>query len=71
MIWTIALVSTGISGLWLAARHWYGWLIYLLNEVLWFAYAIAIGARPLMIMAVIWAAVGVRNTLISYKERVP
>lgn len=61
MWWTIALVTTGIGGLWWAATSWKGWILYTLNEVLWFAYAVSIGATPLMLMAVIWFGLGVRN----------
>lgn len=67
MWWTISLTVTGIVGLWLVARHWYGWLLYLLNEVLWFVYAITIHAQPLMIMAVLWAAIGARNLHVARK----
>lgn len=65
MWWTIVLTATGIAGLWLVARHWQGWVLYLLNEVLWFAYALRIHAQPLMIMAVIWGLIGFRNLKVA------
>lgn len=67
LIWTFLLVSTGVGGLWLSAKHWQGWALYALNEVLWFAYALHTADTALAIMAVVWFAVGVRNFLVTKK----
>lgn len=69
MWWTISLVVTGISGLWLAGKHWYGWVLYFANEVLWEAYGLATHDRALQIMAPIWAIVGVRNAVVQRKAQ--
>lgn len=69
MWWTLVLMSTGIGGLWLAAKHWFGWALYLGNEVLWFIYAITIGAQPLALMALVWGAVGTRNLFVTRKAQ--
>jgi hypothetical protein len=61
-LWTVALVSTGVGGLWLVPRHAVqGWSLYLGNEVLWAAYAVVTHDVPLTIMAAIWGFVGARN----------
>jgi hypothetical protein len=61
VIWSIILVGTGCTGLWLAPRHWWGWAITAASEGLWFAYALTIGAPALAIMACIWFGVNARN----------
>lgn len=66
-MWTLALTLTGIGGMWLVAKHWWGWLVYLVNEVLWFSYGFTIHATPLIIMAVLWFVVGVRNLTVTRK----
>lgn len=68
MIWTLLLVSTGVTGMWLAARHWYGWAIGVGNEVLWFAYAIQRHDSALMIMAWVWGFVAARNCLLTRRD---
>lgn len=70
-MWTLLLTSTGVTGLWLVARHWWGWLLYLLNEVLWLVYAIGRHDQPLMVMACIWGMVGTRNLTLAYLARRP
>ena len=27
MVWTLTLVPVSILGVWLAAKHWYGWAV--------------------------------------------
>lgn len=68
-MWTLALVSTGITGMWLAAKHWYGWLLNLVNEVLWLGYAIHTHDHALAIMAVVWGTIAVRNTVVTRKAQ--
>lgn len=67
-LWTVALVATGVGGLWCMAKHWWGWGIYTANEVLWFAYAVRTGDTPLTIMAVIWFALGLRGFCVAYRR---
>lgn len=68
MYWTLALVLTGLGGLWLIGKHWWGWLLYTLNEVLWFAYALDTHDTPLAIMAVVWFTLGVRNCVLHQRK---
>jgi hypothetical protein len=67
-MWTAALTATGVVGLWLVARHWYGWLVYLLNEMIWLAYGLSIGSQPVIVMSVIWGILGVRNLYVARKS---
>ncbi len=67
VIWTVVLVALGVTGLWLAPRHWFGWAVCTVSEVLWLAYALVIGAPALAIMAVVWFVVHARNTRLTYR----
>lgn len=67
-MWTLALVSTGLLGMWLVGKHWQGWWLYLLNEVLWFAYAVHTHDHALMFMAWVWAAAGARNLVLHRRK---
>lgn len=69
VIWTIALVSIGVTGLWLAPRTWWGWVVNAVSEMLWFAYAITLGSRALALMALVWLTVNVRNAIVSWRRR--
>jgi hypothetical protein len=64
-MWTASLTLTGIAGLWLIPRHWWGWAFYLLNEVLWLCYGLSIHSTPVIVMSLIWGAMGVRNLLLA------
>jgi hypothetical protein len=66
-MWTAALTVTGVAGLWLVAKHWYGWLVYLLNECIWLAYGLAIHSTPVIVMSLIWGVLGVRNLYVARK----
>lgn len=64
-MWTLSLTVTGLVGMYLIPRHWWAWLIYLVNELLWLAYALEIHSHPLMVMSLCWGAVGVRNLKVA------
>lgn len=64
-MWTLALTVTGVVGLWLIPRHWYGWIWYLVNECLWLAYGLGIHSHPVIVMSLIWGSLGVRNLLLA------
>lgn len=47
----IALATSALTlyGMWLAGSHrWQGWLVGLVNQVLWFAFIVAFGAWGLL-----------------------
>lgn len=66
MLWTVALLVPSILGLWLAAKHWYGWAISASSEFLWAAYSLHTHDTPLLIMSAIWLAVHLRNTAVAF-----
>jgi hypothetical protein len=66
--WTFWLVLTGIVGVWLAPRHWYGWCITVSNEVLWEAYAWHTHDHALAWMAPVWGILAARGAVISYRK---
>lgn len=69
MMWTLALIATGMGGMFFVeTKPRFGWPLYLVNEVLWFGYALTLNATPLMIMACVWFALGVRNLKKSRKR---
>lgn len=68
-MWTAALTVTGLGGLWLVARHWQGWILYLINEVLWLAYGLTIHSTPVIVMAVLWFITGTRNLVVTRRSQ--
>lgn len=64
-MWTVVLLTVGLAGIWTAAKHWWGWVIGAAAEILWMAYAMHIGATPLLFMAMVWFAVDVRNAVVT------
>lgn len=68
-VWTALLTVTGLSGLWLVARHWQGWILYLINEVLWLAYGLTIHSTPVIVMAVLWFITGTRNLVVTRRSQ--
>ncbi len=62
MTWMLLAVS--VAGLWtIGNKRIYGWLISLASEVLWLAYGITSAQYAFVVMAVVFAAVHVRNWL--------
>ncbi len=68
MIWTVVLVGSSLLGVWLAPKHWYGWLISFLSEGLWAAYSLSIKSTSLLIMSGVWAVLHGRNTVLTYRR---
>jgi len=69
MIWTLVLVPYSIVAVWLAARHWYGWLMSATSEVLWAAYALSLHSQSLLVMSGVWAVIHARNTVRTYRDQ--
>lgn len=66
MIWSWILGILGVTGLWIAGRQvWWGWLINLVNEVLWISYAIATQQYGFILMAICYGAVYLRNAIVG------
>ena len=68
MWWTILLVTVSVLGLVLAPRHWYGWLITTLSEVLWLAYALSLHSTSLEIMSAVWFVLNGRGTIVTWRK---
>lgn len=66
MIWSWILGTVGITGLLIAGRQvWWGWLINLVNEVLWISYAIATEQYGFILMALCYGVVYLRNAIVG------
>lgn len=68
-MWTFALTVTGLGGLWLVARHWQGWILYLINELLWLVYGVTTSQHPVIVMAVLWFVLGARNLVVTRRSQ--
>lgn len=68
-MWTLALTVTGLGGLWLVARHWQGWILYLINELLWLVYGVSTRQHPVIVMAVLWFVLGARNLVVTRRSQ--
>lgn len=68
-MWTFALTVTGLGGLWLVARHWQGWILYLINELLWLVYGASTHQHPVIVMAVLWFILGARNLVVTRRSQ--
>jgi hypothetical protein len=63
-MWSWILAAIGVTGIFLVGRKTiYGWLILLLNECIWIAYAIATDQYGFIVMALSYAAVYVKSYL--------
>jgi hypothetical protein len=71
MIWTVALLVPSITGVWLAPKAWYGWLISALSEGLWIAYSVVTHDVPLLLMSFVWLGVHARNTWVTMRAWKP
>ncbi len=61
-VWSWVLGTLGVTGLLIAGnRVWWGWLINLVNEILWIVYAIRTKQYGFILMAIAYAAVYARN----------
>lgn len=63
MWWTVLLVSTSCTALFLSARHWWGWAFGAGTEVLWALYALSIASTTLLIMSFVWGVVHTMNAV--------
>lgn len=68
LIWTVLLVGTSMTGVWLAPRHWQGWALMTASELLWAAYAISLHSISLLVMSGAWFVLNGRGALISYRK---
>lgn len=64
LIWSLLLAGVGLTGLWLAGNHsvW-GWVVGLVAQVLWVAYAVTTGQWGFLVSAAAYGFVYGRNAL--------
>jgi nicotinamide riboside transporter PnuC len=63
-MWSWILAAIGVTGIFLVGKKTiYGWLILLLNECIWIAYALATDQYGFIVMALSYAAVYVKSYL--------
>jgi nicotinamide riboside transporter PnuC len=69
MMWSWLLAAIGVTGIFLVGKKTiYGWLILLLNECIWIAYAIATEQYGFIVMALSYAAVYIKSYLSWRKD---
>ena len=69
IMWSWILAAIGVTGIFLVGKKTiYGWLILLLNECIWIAYAIATDQYGFIVMALSYAAVYIKSYLAWRKD---
>jgi hypothetical protein len=68
-IWSWVLAVVGVSGMYFVGKKTvWGWLVLLVNECIWIAYALATGQYGFIVMALAYAVVYVKSFLAWRKE---
>jgi hypothetical protein len=68
-LWSWVLGSLGVTGLLIAGnRVWWGWLINLVNEVLWVVYAVVTEQYGFILMAIAYGLVYARNARNTWRH---
>lgn len=63
-LWSWLLAAVGVTGLLVAgSKYWWGWMIGLGAQVLWFIYAVATRQYGFIVSAFAYGAVYARNAL--------
>ena len=69
MMWSYVLAAIGVTGIFFVGRKkiW-GWLVLLLNECIWIAYALATDQYGFILMATAYSAVYIKSYLAWRQE---
>lgn len=68
-MWSWILAAIGVTGIFFVGRKTiWGWLILLLNECIWIAYALATDQYGFIVMATAYAAVYIKSFIAWKKE---
>lgn len=67
-LWSYILAALTTSGLWMAHRHAYGWMLCLLSQFVWTAYALMTRQYGFLIGAAAHAFVYARNWKLERQE---
>ncbi len=71
-MWSYVLAAVGVAGIFLVGRKTiWGWLILLLNECIWIAYALATNQYGFILMALAYAAVYIKSYIHWKNEEQP
>lgn len=67
--WSWALSIVGAFGMYLTGKKdWRGWVVVLVNEVVWFTYAIVTKQYGFFVGCAIYGAIGTKNLIQWLKE---
>jgi nicotinamide riboside transporter PnuC len=68
-MWSYILAAIGVTGIFFVGRKTiWGWLILLINECIWVAYALATKQYGFILMATAYSAVYIKSYLLWRKE---
>jgi nicotinamide riboside transporter PnuC len=68
-MWSWILAAIGVTGIFFVGRKTiWGWLILLLNECIWIAYALATDQYGFIVMATAYSAVYIKSFIAWKKE---
>jgi len=68
-MWSYVLAAIGVTGIFFVGRKtMWGWLVLLLNECIWVAYALSTDQYGFIIMATAYSAVYIKSYLAWKKE---
>ena len=71
MAWDLIAAPITLTGMWLTGKKlWYGWVICLCAQVLWFVWALSYRSWGLLALTVIFAVIHVKNAIAWRKEEV-
>jgi nicotinamide riboside transporter PnuC len=71
-LWSWVLAAIGVTGIFFVGKKTiWGWLILLVNECIWIAYAISTEQYGFIVMATAYAIVYIKSYLSWKKELVP
>jgi hypothetical protein len=69
MMWSWILAAIGVTGIFLVGKKTiYGWLILLLNECLWIAYAVVTEQYGFIVAAVAYGIVYIRSFIVWKRD---
>jgi hypothetical protein len=69
MMWSYVLAAIGVTGIFFVGRKTvWGWLVLLLNEFLWIAYALITDQYGFILSAIAYGIVYVKSYMLWRKE---
>ena len=59
------IVCLGLIGTWITGKHYWGWLIAVVFQILWTTYALSIEAQALAVQSIIFGLIALRNYFVG------